>query len=264
MRVHWHVLCSTPPLLRQYRSPCLWNGAAHSGMSLPTSINLIKATPDRHAHKPTHCRQFLTEIPFPHVKLQLTIIIQKYRMNVTPLSIPAFLLSSFLSDFKLTGILPQPSEDSVYRPVSLNPTQCFVLHLSVTRIQFNVSLLRTFETYAPHLSRLSFSNKFYCHIIQFVVSPCFLLPLPIMAISVFNHPELLNWSQLPVRWASAFRYTRNSLKNSSWSGERYENQQLWLLPGWFLGIPGTPLLRRIEKILNFMPLCSIEGSISKN
>lgn len=44
----------TPP------PPHLGNDATYSGLSLPTSIKLIKTIFHRYAHRPTHCR------PAPH------------------------------------------------------------------------------------------------------------------------------------------------------------------------------------------------------
>lgn len=68
-------LCSAP-FLNSYtvQNPCLGSGAAPSGLDLPTSLNLTKTIPYRHAHMLTQCRQFLTEtlprwltitLPFP-------------------------------------------------------------------------------------------------------------------------------------------------------------------------------------------------------
>lgn len=54
--------CSTHLLhtLTQFRASCLGNSAAHSGLSPPTSINLIKANCQRLAHRSTRYRQFFT------------------------------------------------------------------------------------------------------------------------------------------------------------------------------------------------------------
>lgn len=45
--------------LVQFRTPCLGNGAAHTGLGLPTS--LIQTVPHTHPHRPTLSTQILTE-----------------------------------------------------------------------------------------------------------------------------------------------------------------------------------------------------------
>lgn len=44
-------------LLMQSRTSCLGNAAAHSGLGLPTFMNLIKTIPYRCMHRTTQCRQ---------------------------------------------------------------------------------------------------------------------------------------------------------------------------------------------------------------
>lgn len=48
-------------LMGSHRTPCLVNGNTNRGLALPTSIKTI---PHRHTHRPTQCRQPLTESLF--------------------------------------------------------------------------------------------------------------------------------------------------------------------------------------------------------
>lgn len=60
---HTH-LCSAPFLLFTFQDIlCLVNGAAHCGLSLPTSINIIRAIPLGQAHKAPWPRQTLLRLP---------------------------------------------------------------------------------------------------------------------------------------------------------------------------------------------------------
>lgn len=43
------------------QDPCLENGATHGGLGLPTSVNLVKTSPYRHACSLNQCRQSLSE-----------------------------------------------------------------------------------------------------------------------------------------------------------------------------------------------------------
>lgn len=52
-------------ILRQFRTSCLGNDGARSGLDLPTSICLINTIFHRHAQRPTQCRQFLNENSLP-------------------------------------------------------------------------------------------------------------------------------------------------------------------------------------------------------
>lgn len=59
-----HVLACAQlsfPTLTPWRTSCLGNGVAHSGLGLSTSMNLIKTIPYRHTHRPTEHRQSLIE-----------------------------------------------------------------------------------------------------------------------------------------------------------------------------------------------------------
>lgn len=64
------VLSSISPTW--FRKPCLRNGSVHSGLGLPTSF---KITSYRCAHRPTQCRQILTETFFTLISscVKLTI-----------------------------------------------------------------------------------------------------------------------------------------------------------------------------------------------
>lgn len=45
----------------KFRTHCVGNRAAHSGLGLPTTIKLIKTVHHRHASWSSQCRQFLLE-----------------------------------------------------------------------------------------------------------------------------------------------------------------------------------------------------------